>query len=116
MRFASRIAARFTKKRDWSSLVTRAEAVDAAVHEMYGERGKVAASFLLSLVGWVVGTGEVWLALRLLGHPVGWTESHQLKPGTVVHVNGLAIVIAVADGYGVDGRPDGARRHASGLV
>jgi putative membrane protein len=79
VRFASRIAARFSKKRDWSSLVTRAEAVDAAVHEMYGERGKVAASFLLSLVGWVVGTGEVWLALRLLGHPVGWTESLMLE-------------------------------------
>jgi methionyl-tRNA formyltransferase len=30
---------------------------------------------------------------------IGWTESHQLTPGTVVHVNGLAIVVAVADGY-----------------
>jgi methionyl-tRNA formyltransferase len=30
---------------------------------------------------------------------VGWTEPHQLKPGTVVHVNSLAFVVAVADGY-----------------
>ncbi|SAL25668.1 membrane protein [Caballeronia terrestris] len=75
MRFASSVAARFSAKRDWSSLVTRAEAVDAAVHEMYRERGKVAASFLLSLVGWFVGTGEVWLVLRLLGHPVDWTDA-----------------------------------------
>ncbi|SAK60010.1 membrane protein [Caballeronia arationis] len=75
MRFASSVAARFSAKRDWSSLVTRAEAVDAAVHEMYRERGKVAASFALSLVGWIVGTGEVWLTLRLIGHPVDWTDA-----------------------------------------
>lgn len=75
MRFASSVAARFSTKRDWSSLVTRAEAVDAAVNEMYRERGKVAASFALSFVGWIVGTGEVWLALRLIGHPVGWTDA-----------------------------------------
>jgi putative membrane protein len=75
MRFASSVAARFSAKRDWSSLVTRAEAVDAAVHEMYRERGKVAASFALSLVGWVVGTGEVWFVLRLIGHPVDWTDA-----------------------------------------
>jgi putative membrane protein len=75
MRFASSVAARFSARRDWSSLVTRAEAVDAAVHEMYRERGKVAASFALSLVGWVVGTGEVWFVLRLIGHPVDWTDA-----------------------------------------
>ncbi|WP_250489908.1 flippase-like domain-containing protein [Caballeronia sp. INML2] len=79
MRFASGIAAKFSAKRDWSSLVTRAEAVDAAVHEMYRERGKVASSFGLSFIGWIVGTGEVWLALHLLGHPVGWTEALLLE-------------------------------------
>ncbi|KND56875.1 putative integral membrane protein [Candidatus Burkholderia verschuerenii] len=79
MRFASGIAAKFSAKRDWSSLVTRAEAVDAAVHDLYRERGKVAASFGLSFVGWLVGTGEVWLALNLLGHPVGWTEALLLE-------------------------------------
>lgn len=66
-------------KRDWSSLMTRAEAVDAAVHAMYRERGRVAASFLLSLVGWVVGTVEVWLALRFLGHPVDWIDALLLE-------------------------------------
>ena len=30
---------------------------------------------------------------------VGWQESHQLPPGTVAHVNNLALVVAVADGY-----------------
>jgi methionyl-tRNA formyltransferase len=30
---------------------------------------------------------------------VGWEESHQFPPGTVVYVNQLAFVIAAADGY-----------------
>ena len=30
---------------------------------------------------------------------VGWTEPHELTPGTVAHVNSLSIVVAVADGY-----------------
>ena len=30
---------------------------------------------------------------------VGWTESHKLRPGTVVYVNHLSFVIAAADGY-----------------
>jgi hypothetical protein len=30
---------------------------------------------------------------------VGWTESHAVAAGTVVHVNNLALVIAAADGY-----------------
>jgi putative membrane protein len=79
MRFFSRLAARFSKKRDWSSLVSRAEAVDGAVLELYRQPGPVAASFCLSLVGWVVGTGEVWFALRLLGHSVGWEEAFMLE-------------------------------------
>jgi putative membrane protein len=78
-RFASRFAARFSNKRDWSSLVSRAEAVDGAVLELYKKPGPVAASFALSLLGWFVGTGEVWLALHLLGSPVGWGEALMLE-------------------------------------
>ena len=30
---------------------------------------------------------------------VGWTESHSVPPGTVIHANSLSLVVAVADGY-----------------
>ena len=30
---------------------------------------------------------------------VGWTETHDLAPGTVAHVNHMTFVVAVADGY-----------------
>ncbi|MBP0591999.1 flippase-like domain-containing protein [Paraburkholderia sp. LEh10] len=76
---ALRVLSKVFGKRDWSSLTTRADAVDTAVRELYDQRGKVAASFALSLAGWIVGTVEVWLALRFLGHPVGWVDALLLE-------------------------------------
>ncbi|TDY38712.1 putative membrane protein [Paraburkholderia rhizosphaerae] len=76
---ALRTVSKVFGKRDWSSLTTRADAVDAAVHALYSERRRVAASFALSLAGWIVGTAEVWLALRFLGHPVGWIDALLLE-------------------------------------
>jgi len=74
-----RLAAKVFGKRDWSSLATRPDAIDAAVKSLYDQRGRAAASFALSLVGWLVGIVEVWLALRLLGHPVGWIDALLLE-------------------------------------
>jgi len=66
-------------KRDWSVLKTRADSIDVAVKALYRERRKAGASFALSLVGWLVGTVEVWLALRFLGYPVGWVDALLLE-------------------------------------
>jgi putative membrane protein len=74
-----RAATRFAGKRDWSDWVSRAEAIDQSVQDIYGRAGAVAASFLLSLVGWLVGAGEVWLILRFLGHPVSWLPALLLE-------------------------------------
>jgi putative membrane protein len=76
---ALRVMSKVFGKRDWSALTTRADAVDVAVRELYDQRGKVAASFALSLAGWIIGTVEVWLALRFLGHPVGWVDALLLE-------------------------------------
>jgi putative membrane protein len=76
---ALRVVSKVFGKRDWSALTTRADAVDVAVRELYDQRGKVAASFALSLAGWIIGTVEVWLALRCLGHPVGWVDALLLE-------------------------------------
>jgi putative membrane protein len=74
-----RAASRLAGKRDWSHWVTRAEAIDSAIQGIYGRGGGVAASFLLSLLGWVVGTGEVYLTLALIGHPVSWLDALVLE-------------------------------------
>jgi len=75
----TRVARRVSRKRDWSKWLSRAEAIDHAVQATYRRGGSVLASFLLSLVGWVVGTGEVFLILRLLGHETSWVNALLLE-------------------------------------
>jgi putative membrane protein len=70
---------RFAGKRDWTLWVSRAEAIDLAVQAIYGRGGGVAASFFFSLLGWLVGTGEVYLVLVLIGHPVSWLTALVLE-------------------------------------
>jgi putative membrane protein len=74
-----RAATRFAGRRDWSQWMSQAEAIDIAVQLTYARSGPVAASFLLSLIGWLVGTGEVYLILQLIHHPVGWIDALLLE-------------------------------------
>jgi putative membrane protein len=74
-----RAGVRFAGKRDWSRWVSHAESIDVAVEATYGRAGSVSASFLLSLIGWLAGTGEVFLILELLNHPVSWLNALLLE-------------------------------------
>ena len=74
-----RAASRFSGKRNWSQLLNQAQAIDTAVQLTYSRAGPVAASFLLNLAGWLVGTGEVYLILWLLGAPVSWLAALLLE-------------------------------------
>ena len=70
---------RFSGRRDWSDWMSQAQAIDRAVESTYRRSPRVLASFLLSLVGWIVGTCEVFLILRLLHSPVGWANALLLE-------------------------------------
>jgi putative membrane protein len=74
-----RAVTRFSGKRDWSLWMSHAEAIDLAVQRTYGRSGAVWASFLWSLIGWLVGTGEVYLILQMIHHPVGWVDALLLE-------------------------------------
>jgi putative membrane protein len=74
-----RLVTRLVGSRKWSGLMSQAQAIDAAVHETYSCSGPVAASFLASLLGWLVGAGEVYLILLYMGHPVGWVTALLLE-------------------------------------
>jgi putative membrane protein len=74
-----RTTARFFAKRDWSEWISHAHGIDLAVELTYRRAGAVAASFALSLVGWIVGTVEVYWILQLLGAPVGWSDALLLE-------------------------------------
>ena len=87
-----RTATRFAGKRDWSQWMSQAAAIDSAVQLTYGRGGPVAASFGLSLVGWLVGTGEVYLILQLIHHPVGWMDALLLESlGQAIRAAAFAI-------------------------
>jgi putative membrane protein len=87
-----RAAARFARKRDWSQVMSQADAIDSAVQEAYGRGGRMAASFLLSLTGWLLGTAEVYLVLRLLRFPIGWGDALMLESlGQAIRGAGFAI-------------------------
>ena len=88
----TRVASRFATKRDWSHWVSQAESIDLAVTATYGRVRSVAASFSLSLVGWLVGTGEVSLILWLLDHPVNWVNALLLESlGQAIRGAGFAV-------------------------
>ncbi len=71
---------------------SQAEAIDVCVDSTYNRVGPVASSFLLSLVGWFVGTGEVYLIALLLGTPVSWSNALLLESvGQAVRGAGFAI-------------------------
>ena len=75
----ARLLNRFSSGRDWLDFSGGAEALDSAVQGAYGRRGVGMASFLLNLAGWLVGVGEVWLALYFLGHPVSLLDALMLE-------------------------------------
>jgi putative membrane protein len=74
-----RAAARFVGKRDWSEWMNHAQAIDAAIETTYRHNAAVAASFALSMIGWFVGTAEVYWILELLGSPVSWSDALLLE-------------------------------------
>lgn len=74
-----RAAARFVSKRDWSDWMSHARAIDAAVDVAYRRSAAVVASFGLSLIGWIVGTVEVYWILQLLGSPVDLSDALLLE-------------------------------------
>ena len=75
----TRVLGRLSRKRDWSQWLARAQAIDLAVQATYRRGGPVLACFLLNLAGWLVGTGEVFLILRLLGHEATWLNALLLE-------------------------------------
>lgn len=75
----TRAVRRFTGNPNWSQWVTQAQAIDMAVEGIYRRNSAVTASFLLSLVGWIVGTGEVYLIAYFLGAPVSWRDALLLE-------------------------------------
>ena len=62
-----------------TAIVDEGQALDAAIGRLYRAPRALVATALWHLVSWIVGAGEVWLALRFLGHPVPLTTALLLE-------------------------------------
>jgi putative membrane protein len=75
--------AKFTRRllpEKWhSTFVASASAVDDAVVTAYRSAWVMVRASLWRLIGWAAGTGEVWLVMQSLGHPIGVIDSFILE-------------------------------------
>jgi putative membrane protein len=75
-----------------AGFIGQAETLDTHVSAVYAERRRGTWSFAASLVGWIVGTGEVYLVLLLMRAPVSW-ETALLLESLGQAVRGAAFAI-----------------------
>jgi putative membrane protein len=89
---AARVLSSLRRRGARGALVGDAEALDAVVARLYRDRRALIASAAWHLASWVAGTGEVWLALRVLGHPADlWTATLLESLGQAVRAAAFAV-------------------------
>jgi putative membrane protein len=81
----------------FAALVGGAAALDRSVRVVYRRPIRLARCTIWQLVSYVVGSGEIWLALYFLGHPV--SPSQAVMIDALVHaVSSAAFVVPAAIG------------------
>jgi putative membrane protein len=63
----------------WAELVGNASRLDEMLRLIYRRPSRVAVSVAVQLLGWIVGAGEIWIALYYLGHRVAITDALALE-------------------------------------
>ncbi|MFM7735668.1 MAG: lysylphosphatidylglycerol synthase domain-containing protein [Alphaproteobacteria bacterium] len=83
---------RFLEREEGPSIGLRAEEIDRSVAAIHADRAAMLGSFGWHLASWVAGAGEVWLALRFLGTPVGMSGALLLESlGQAVRAAAFAV-------------------------
>lgn len=91
-------AVRLARRAGWDGLVAHASDLDVAIRSLYARPAKLAASCALRVLARLSLSGEVWLAARLLGHPISIADAILLKTFTIV---ARAVAFPVPAGLGV---------------
>jgi putative membrane protein len=73
-RLLERLPATLDLKWAWTVLPD-AEGIHAGIQTIYQHRARVLASGGLHLGGWVVGAGEAYVGLYLMGHAIAWSDA-----------------------------------------
>ncbi len=98
----------------WPGLAAQGARIDRSMRAIYGRRRRVLACFTWQLAGWMLGAGEIWLALHFLGHPATLADALILEaivqaissvsflvPGALGVQEGGFLIIGAA--LGIDG-------------
>jgi putative membrane protein len=75
----------------------QARGFDAALRAFYDRRGDVSACFSWQIAGWLLGAGEIWIALRFLGEPRGILDAIAVE-SLIQAVSSLAFFVPAALG------------------
>ncbi|MDQ6684705.1 MAG: lysylphosphatidylglycerol synthase domain-containing protein, partial [Pseudomonadota bacterium] len=92
----ARLANRLVAGR-WDDLEQYSARIDRATRLIYRRRGRVVACLAWQLLGWLLGAGEIWLALHFLGHPTSLADALILE-GIVQAISSVAFVVPGALG------------------
>jgi putative membrane protein len=63
----------------WSVLIDNGRRMDRRVAGMYRRRGAAFSCTLWQLIGWIVGGGEIWLALHFLGWQISFLDALMIE-------------------------------------
>jgi putative membrane protein len=96
--FLAARAVRLARRRDWEGLVAKAGDLDGAIRNLYGRPATILAACALRMLGRLSASGEVWLAARLLGHPITIVDALLLRSFGIV---ARAVAFPVPGGLGV---------------
>lgn len=72
-RFLESLADRLGLTAPWSE-PDQSRSIHAAINDIYRVTSRPIASGALHFVAWVVGSGEAWLALSFMGHPLSFSD------------------------------------------
>jgi putative membrane protein len=88
----ARLLTRVARGSDLGSLNAGAAALDARVAALYRQRAALLTAGGWHLLSWLVGAGEVWLALHFLGHPIDLQTAVLLESlGQAVRTGAFAV-------------------------
>lgn len=74
-RFGAKLVTKVAGGQSWRILAGNARRLDRAVRGLYARKGAVGDCAIARMASWLLGTGETWLTLHLLGAPGGLVDA-----------------------------------------
>jgi putative membrane protein len=96
-RWSARLASRLAKSPAWDSLVQSGEALDQTIRLLYARRAGIAGCCFFWILSWLIASGEVWIALRMLGLQSSFATAVILESASLA-IRGAAFLVPGALG------------------